>query len=245
MLWVQALQAVRAHLQARGAHPARCMVLLPYAQLMGEAQRQWALLCPEGFAPRFETTRNWAQRLATFMPQGLDYAQDQARDRFTGAALLEYAGLAAQRDMLLPPLLEAAAQLAPVAAAVPPEQRAPGWRQQRAVVGLAGEGSALRYEAAVARLALEWVAASRHATDVLFTPAVRAEVDAIVLLQGFQPDALATSLCAAWGEAALVLPLWRAPLAPWERAGVRAAARTSPGTRRRTPRTKPSAPPPA
>ena len=87
------------------------MVLLPYAQLMGEAQRQWALLCPEGFAPRFETTRNWAQRLIGFMPQGLDYAQDQARDRFTGAALLEKAGLAAQREMLLPALLDAAAQL--------------------------------------------------------------------------------------------------------------------------------------
>ena len=214
MLWVQALQAVRAHLQARGAHPARCMVLLPYAQLMGEAQRQWALLCPEGFAPRFETTRNWAQRLIGFMPQGLDYAQDQARDRFTGAALLEKAGLAAQREMLLPALLDAAAQLAPLAAAVPPEQRSAWLEQQRAVVGLAGEGSALRYEAAVARLALEWVAASHHATDVLFTPAVRAEVDAVVLLQGFQPDALATSLCAAWGEAALVLPLWRADSPP-------------------------------
>ncbi|WP_425605211.1 PD-(D/E)XK nuclease family protein [Diaphorobacter limosus] len=214
MLWVQALQAVRAHLQARGAHPARCMVLLPYAQLMGEAQRQWALLCPEGFAPRFETTRNWAQRLIGFMPQGLDYAQDQARDRFTGAALLEKAGLALQREMLLPALLDAAAQLAPLAAAVPPEARSAWLEQQRAVVGLAGEGSALRYEAAVARLALEWVAASHHATDVLFTPAVRAEVDAIVLLQGFQPDALATSLCAAWGEAALVLPLWRADSPP-------------------------------
>ena len=221
-LWQPAVQAVRAHLAACGAHPARCVVLLPYAQLMGEAQRQWAQRVPDGFAPRFETTRNWAQRLATFVPQGMDYAQDQARDQFTAAALLERAGLREQRQMLTAPLLDAAGQLAPVAAAVPPAQRSAWLERQRAVLMLAGEGSQLRFEAAVARLALEWVAASRHATDVLFTPAVRAAVDAIVVLQGFQGDALADALCAAWGDAALVLPLWQTgsvPLLPQEGGG--------------------------
>ncbi|MHA7601100.1 PD-(D/E)XK nuclease family protein [Alicycliphilus sp. T452] len=210
-MWRGALQAVQAHVRRRGVHPARAVVLVPYAQLMAEAQRQWARWQGDGFAPRFETTRNWARQLAGFVPQGLDFAHDVARDRFTGAALLERAGLAAQREMLLAPLLEAAGQLAPVAAAVAPGRRAEWLERQRGVLGLAGEGSALRYEAAVARVALEWVAASRHATDVLFEPGVRAAVDALVLLQGFQPDALAQALCAAWGDRALALPLWQAP----------------------------------
>ena len=194
-------------MQRTGAHPARTVVLLPYAQLMPLAQRQWGRAHPDGFAPRFETTRNWAQRLAGFVPQGLDYAHDTARDRFTGAALLERAGLAAQCDMLLPDLLDAAAQLAPLAAAVPPDDRNAWAQQHRAELPLPDAGSALRYEAAVARVALEWVAASRHATDVLFAPGVRAAVDAIVVLQGFQRDALADALCTAWGDAALALPL--------------------------------------
>lgn len=213
-LWAPALQALQGHLRRCAAHPARAVVLLPYAQLMGEAQRQWAAQAGDGFAPRFQTTRNWAEQLAAFVPQGLDYAQSVARDRFTGAALLEQAGLASQREMLLPALLEAAAQLAPLAAAVPPPARAAWLARQRDVLPLAGEGSVLRFEAAVARIALEWVAASRHATDVLFTPGVRQSVDAIVQLQGFQPDPLAASLCAAWGDAALSLPLWSQPEPP-------------------------------
>ena len=56
-LWTHALDAVQAHIQATGAHPARTVVLVPYAQLMAEAQRQWARRVPDGFAPRFETTR--------------------------------------------------------------------------------------------------------------------------------------------------------------------------------------------
>lgn len=209
--WRRVLGQVRAHLDRLGAQPARTVVLVPYAQLMAEAQRQWARHAPEGFTPRFETTRNWAQRLGGFVPQGLDLAQDAARDTFTARALLERAGLAPQSDALAGPLQEAAVQLAPVAAAVAPARRAAWAESQREAVGLAGEGSALRYEAAVARIALEWVAASRHATDGLFEPGAQAAVEALVVLEGFQPDPLAGALCAAWGERALNVPLWLPP----------------------------------
>ena len=212
--WRPVLQAAQAHMRRLGAHPARCVVLVPYAQLMAEAQRQWAILAPEGFAPRFETTRNWAERLGGFAPEGLDFAHDVARDSFTARALLASAGLGAERDMLAAPLQEAAAQLAPLAAAAEPGQRAAWAEAQRAVVGMAAEGTALRYEAAVARIALEWVAASRHATDVLFEPRVRAQVDAIVALEGFQPDPMACALCAAWGDSALRVPLYGESPAP-------------------------------
>ena len=59
---------------------------------------------------------------------------------------------------------------------------------------VADEGSALRFEAVVARIALEWALASRYATDVLFEPGVRAAVDALVVLDGFQAEPLAAAL---------------------------------------------------
>jgi len=211
-LWERVLARVAGHLQRRGAHPARTVVLVPYAQLMPWAQRHWALLHGDGFAPRFETTRNWARQLAVFVPQGDDLAGDVARDTLTARALLDRAGLSGQRDMLATPLQEAAAQLAPVVMAVPPSQREAWAAQARGLLPEAQEGSALRLEAVVARIALEWVAASRHATDVLFEPGVRRSVDALVVLQGFQSDPLAQALQACWGEdRAIAVPLAENP----------------------------------
>lgn len=206
------MQALRQHVQRSQSSPEHTVVLVPYAQLMGQAQYQWARIQPDGFAPRFETTRNWAQRLCSFVPEGLDFSQNIARDSFTASALLEAAGLGAQRDVLLAPLLEAAIQLAPQVAAIDPAQRDTWLQAQRTALdtGLTQEDmGTLRWENAIARLALEWLAASRHATDVLFAPSTRAGVDVLVVLQGFQPDPLAHALSRAWGEHALIWPLYR------------------------------------
>ena len=123
-LWRRVLAEVSLHMQQCAAHPARTVVLVPYAQLMPWAQRYWALHHPDGFAPRFETTRNWARQLAAFVPQGDDLAGDVARDTLTARTLLDRAGLGAQRELVASALQEAAAQLAPVVAAVPPASRA-------------------------------------------------------------------------------------------------------------------------
>jgi ATP-dependent helicase/nuclease subunit B len=207
-LWQRALAQVAAHAGAQGAHLARTVVLVPYAQLMPWAQRHWALQFPQGFAPRFETTRNWARQLQVFEPSADDFAGDVARDTLTARALLDRVGQGAQREMLATPLQEAAAQLAPAVAAVPPAQRAAWGDEARKLLATADEGSSLHYEALVARLALEWVLASRHATDVLFESGVRAAVDALVVLEGFQSDALPQALLAHWGEqgACVALP---------------------------------------
>lgn len=125
-LWQRALAQVAAHAQAHGAHLARTVVLVPYAQLMPWAQRHWALQFPQGFAPRFETTRNWARQLQVFEPSADDFAGDVARDTLTARALLDRVGQGAQREMLATPLQEAAAQLAPAVAAVPPRSAPPG-----------------------------------------------------------------------------------------------------------------------
>jgi len=207
-LWQRVLAQVEVHMQGLRAHPARTVVLVPYAQLMPWAQRYWALHHADGFAPRFETTRNWARQLAAFVPQGDDLAGDVARDTLTARTLLDRAGLAAQRDVLAVPLQEAAAQLALAAAAIAPAQREAWGIQARSLLPEPDEGSTLRFEAVVARIALEWVLASRHATDVLFEPGVRQSVDALVVLQGFQVEPLAQALQTHWGNkaAALALP---------------------------------------
>ncbi|MFY3385692.1 PD-(D/E)XK nuclease family protein [Paracidovorax sp. MALMAid1276] len=206
-LWTAVLARVQAHMQARGAHPARTVVLVPYAQLMPLAQRYWAAYCPDGFSPRFETTRNWARQLSAFVPLGSDLAGDVACDALTARTLLDQAGLAAQRDVLAAPLQEGAAQLAAAVAAVPPAERAAWAVRARGLLAEPDEGSALRLEAAVARIALEWALASRHATDVLFEPGVLQAVDALVVLQGFQEDPLARALQAHWGDKAVALAL--------------------------------------
>ena len=87
-LWLRVLAQVQAHLHGLAAHPARTVVLVPYAQLMPWAQRYWALHHADGFTPRFETTRNWARQLAAFVSQGDDLAGDVARDTLTARTLL-------------------------------------------------------------------------------------------------------------------------------------------------------------
>ncbi|RAR83910.1 ATP-dependent helicase/nuclease subunit B [Paracidovorax anthurii] len=207
--WAALLERVHGLARGPAAPAGSVVVLVPYAQLMGEAQRRWALSFPEGFAPRFETTRNWAGRIAPFVPQGDDLAQDTGRDTLTARSLLDRAGLQAQRELLAGPLLEAASQLAPAVAAVPPAARDAWAAQARLLLPPAGDGAVLRYEAAVARIALEWALATRHATDVLFEARVRASTAALIVLDGFQPDPLAHALRAHWGGAcAGALPLW-------------------------------------
>lgn len=199
------LPRLAAEMRSRGAHPARTVVLLPYAQLMPLARRLWAQVVPDGFAPRFETTRNWARQLAVPSPAPLDFAHDAARDTLTARTLLERAGLTAQQDALVGSLVDVAASLSALAAAVPPADRS-DWATRLAPVMGHPEGP-LALEAAVARIALAWVGASACATDVLFEPRVVGSLDCLVVLDGFQADPLTEALVVRLGDRALVFPL--------------------------------------
>ena len=138
--WDAVLTQVRAHLEHTGAHPARTVVLVPFAQLMGEAARQWARRYPDGFAPRFETTRNWAAQLAEFTPGPHDLAQARGRDLLGARDLLEAAGLGARQALLAGPLVDCANQLAAVAASVPQALRADWAERARRAVPTEGDG---------------------------------------------------------------------------------------------------------
>ena len=110
LLWTDPFSGVfarvEAAMQARNAHPARTLVLLPYAQLLGQTRQLWAQQRPDGFSPRFETTRSWCEGLTTFSPSGHDLRSDAGLDGLTARALLRQAGLAAQAESLSPILLE-------------------------------------------------------------------------------------------------------------------------------------------
>ena len=208
--WDRALAQIEQHLTERGVHPARLVVLVPYAQLMEPARRAWATRHPSAMAPRFETTRNWASGLQPFLPAPTDLSMDAARDTLMAGSMLDRVvprDEAALRRELTERLVEAARQLAPVAAALPPSERQ-DWAR-RVEDDLVAPWVNLRWEALVARLALTWVANSSYPTDVLWSDLARpGEVgDGLVVLQGFQPDPLAQALALRWGDSAFSLEL--------------------------------------
>lgn len=206
--WPAVVRSIEAALAVDGGTPDRWLVLLPYAQLIDPARRAWAAAHPTGFAPRFETTRNWAAGLAPWWPAPTDLSGDMARDSLVAEALVERMakGLRdpALRAELVSRLIDAARQLAPLAAAVPPGQRAAWSEQQRAAL-MPGP----QWESLVASLALAWVGHAGFATDVLWSDraAPGHAADRLWLLQGFQDDPLGSALAAHWGGRAEVFSL--------------------------------------
>ena len=202
--WQGLLARIDAELRRLAAHPARSVVLLPYAQLMPLAARLWAAQFPDAFAPRFETTRNWATRAGWFTPGPHDLSFDHGRDLLTAATLLEGAGLAAQRALLAGPLVEQATQLGQIAASLPPALR-PDWAEQaRGALPPVGDGP-LALEAAVGRIAIAWAGGSDYATDVLFAPRVADALDALLIVPGLLPDPLTETLAEHYFEKAVLL----------------------------------------
>lgn len=200
------MRQVRERVDARAAHPARTVVLLPFMHLLQPAREAWARQVPDGFAPRFETTQTWAQA-AWFEPGASDFAGDVARDLLIARSLLEQAGLASHADLLAPRLVEAASGLAGVAAAIEPPQRRAWAARARAAVGHAFDAPMLSQEAALAGIAIEWAAASSFASDALFTPATRSGVDLLVAVRGLRDEPLAAALAASFGRRGEVLAL--------------------------------------
>lgn len=190
----------------RGAHAARTLVLVPYAQLMPLARRAWARCAPDGFTPRFETTMNWAAR-GGFAPGPDDLSFDRGLDLLTARGWLERAGLSRQAQALATDVVDAAWQLARVAAAVLPSARGEWALRARAVTGPGMDDPALALEAAVARIALEWAAASAYATDTLFEPQTLDAIELLVVLEGLQPEPVAGAIASLLGERAVTWPL--------------------------------------
>ena len=190
--------------------PSRLVVLMPYAQLMAAGQRAWAQRYPSGFAPRFESTRNWAHNLQPFAPGSHDFSGDIARDSLIAAALIDQVARHLDvplRAVMVSRLLDATRQLMPLAAAVAPEDRVAWAQLQREALGTSLAGQ--QWEALIASLALSWAGSSAWATDVLWGPlgAPGLVADRLVLVPGLQPDFLSEALVRRWGDKARVWPL--------------------------------------
>jgi ATP-dependent helicase/nuclease subunit B len=206
--WPALMQQVAAHMRSCNAHAARTVVLLPFFQLQAVARVSAAQHWQGGFLPRLETTKSWQQRIAPFMPDALDLSFDAALDALRARSWLAKSGLQAKQAVLGALLVETAQQLGGLAAAVHPSERAAWAERMRPVVasGLAAGAEFAAYEAAVARIALEWAAASRYASDALFEFALQ-DVDALIVVRGVQRNALTASLAAMLGERTLFVDL--------------------------------------
>jgi ATP-dependent helicase/nuclease subunit B len=194
-------------LAQRQVHASKCVVVLPYAQLLPLATRLWSLMVPNGFSPRFETTANWSAALGVPSRSATDITFDAGIDTLTAQALLQRAGLGSLQDALAAMLVQSAQELAPLAAAAGPDGREAWAQKARLAASLGLEPGVLAWEAAVARIAVEWAAASSYASDAIFSTELRAQVDCLVVVQGNNPDPFALGVAAFWGDRIAVLPL--------------------------------------
>ena len=210
--WQQLMLHVDDLLRETGVHPSRAVVLVPYAQLIHQAQEAWkqhvcAASSGASFTPRFESTMNWATSLNSahggFKAGTDDLTLDAALDGLTAANLLERAGLAAQQNALSGRLVEAAWSLSRHAAAQAPAQRLHWGAKLAADIGAGLDSPALALELAVARIALVWAAASAYPSDVLFN----ASAELLVVIDGFQAEPLLEMLKQQLGDKAHELQL--------------------------------------
>jgi ATP-dependent helicase/nuclease subunit B len=159
-----------------GVSPRDLTVLLPFAQLLPWAREAWAGVSAGGWSPRFETPQMLAGALApAHAGAATDVSFDVTTDRLTAAGLLRSQGWAvdwARADRRgfeqgVARMVETAHAFARAAAAVAPAERAVHWHRARTL--LSPGGSVGGTERLLARVALEWAAASTApATDVLF-----------------------------------------------------------------------------
>jgi ATP-dependent helicase/nuclease subunit B len=191
---------------SRVAHPARTVVLLPFAHLLQPARQAWGRLVPDGFAPRFETTQTWsAARWFDVAPH--DFSGDPARDLIAARAWLERAGLGGRAQLLAGRVADAAAQLRPVAEAIEPSAREAWAARARRASASGLDSPLLALEAAVGQVAIEWLAASAFAGDALFDAAAWRDIELAVIVQGSRADALADALASRHSSVAVRLEL--------------------------------------
>jgi ATP-dependent helicase/nuclease subunit B len=172
--WRRIVAQVGAWATAHRVTLRDAMVLLPFAQQLSPARRAWA--AAGGWMPRIETTQTLARSLAPAIPgEPGQISFDPALDRLTVRRLLRSQSWIAgwvQRDArgfehAVNAVMQTAHALARTAADVAPQERVSFWARGRDLLGVGGGPGAA--ERALARIALEWAAASpAPATDRLF-----------------------------------------------------------------------------
>ena len=206
--WRQLCTHIHADCVEKGVHLSRCVVLLPFAQLMPLARRYWAEVYASGFVPQFQTTSNWSHQLLPFVSEASDISFEMAQDVLKAAHLLKtakldvFAGLdAIQQDLITTRLVEASHQLSACAAAIHPHKRLAWAADVRSNVFGGNVSPTFASESSIAQLALYWASTSAYASDVLFDDVlIKIQADYLFVLEGLQRDPLARALMLLWGD---------------------------------------------
>lgn len=196
----QALLQYIAQLHPRNSS-IRTVVLLPFVQLLPAAKQAWLAQHHTGLMPRFETTSTWAASLPPVAIDEASYSQNRAQDSLRARALLaDLPSLKSQGENLCAPLLDLCAELAPLAASLPSAAARAAWGQHwaQALPHLLPEGDFLHTERVLQAAAAAWLGISNFASDALFSPAVGAQFDQLLLVQGLRPDPLSNALADFW-----------------------------------------------
>ena len=190
-------------MHTQGVSLASTVVLVPFAQAMAEAKREWLRRWPDGLMPRFTTTHEWAQDCGALPLDPQDVSLDVARDQAVALTLLESLRLSSAdaqwSDYLASQIVQAAHSLVPVAMAQAPEARAEWAQAMQEATPLDG-ASVARLEGLVQHLALLWVGQSGFATDVLWTTQRVHQTPGLAVVSGWGTDALAQALLARWEQ---------------------------------------------
>ncbi|NDD11424.1 MAG: PD-(D/E)XK nuclease family protein [Betaproteobacteria bacterium] len=196
--WIVQIQDA---IKARKVHPSRCLVLLPYAQLLPLAQQYWAEMHPSGFTPRFETLRSWCEHLAPVTLKHSDLGFDASWDLLTAQSLLKSAGLTLWAPEMAATLLNMARALVPLAAAVSPDLRTQWGQEGKKWVAQTMAAPFLEVESAVAQTAIVWASHSSFVTDALFATQSFQDVDCCLWMPGVQADPIQQVFAQACGDA--------------------------------------------
>ena len=196
--WIAQIQDA---IKARKVHPGRCVVLLPFAQLLPLAQQYWAEMHPSGFSPRFETLRSWCEHLSPVTLKHSDLGFDASWDLLTAQSLLKSAGLTQLAPDMAATLLNMARALVPQAASVSPELRTQWGQAGKQWVAQTMAAPFLTVESAVAQTAIVWASHSSFATDALFAAQSFQDVDCCLWMPGAQADPMRQVCAQACGDA--------------------------------------------
>lgn len=196
--WIAQIQDA---IKARKVHPGRCVVLLPFAQLLPLAQQYWAEMHPSGFSPRFETLRSWCEHLSPVTLKHSDLGFDASWDLLTAQSLLKSAGLTQLAPDMAATLLNMARALVPQAASVSPELRTQWGQAGKQWVAQTMAAPFLTVESAVAQTAIVWASHSSFATDALFATQSFQDVDCCLWMPGAQADPMRQVCAQACGDA--------------------------------------------
>jgi ATP-dependent helicase/nuclease subunit B len=203
-------EALRESTREAGVSLAHTVVLVPFAQAMAEAKRDWLQRWPDGLMPRFATTSEWARDCGVWPADPQDVSLEPARDQAVALTLLESLRLsrtdAQWSDYLASQVVQAAHSLVPVAMAQSPEDRA-AWAQAMQEATPLDGASVARLESLVQHLALLWVGQSGFPTDVLWAPQRLAQTPCLAVVTGWGADALAQALLARWAQGGMAVRL--------------------------------------